>query len=94
MIETATVAGSALKITCPRDELVRQLGIVSRAASARTTVQVLAGILLRSEGGKLELSATDMEISLRTGLDAEVATEGAVVVPGKLQVAAGVVAEG
>ena len=86
MIETATVAGSALKISCSRDELVRQLGIVSRAASTRTTVQVLAGILLRSEGGKLELSATDMEISLRTGLDAEVAAEGAVVVPGKLLV--------
>jgi DNA polymerase III subunit beta len=86
MIETATVAGSALKISCSRDELVRQLGIVSRAASTRTTVQVLAGILLRSEGGKLELSATDMEISLRTGLDAEVASEGAVVVPGKLLV--------
>jgi DNA polymerase III subunit beta len=86
MIETATVAGSALKISCTRDELVRQLGIVSRAASTRTTVQVLAGILLRSEGGKLELSATDMEISLRTGLDAEVASEGAVVVPGKLLV--------
>jgi DNA polymerase III subunit beta len=86
MIETTTVAGSALKITCTRDELIRQLGIVTRAASTRTTVQVLAGILLRSEGGKLELSATDMEISLRTGLDAEVATEGAVVVPGKLLV--------
>jgi DNA polymerase III subunit beta len=86
MIETATVAGSALKITCSRDELIRQLGIVSRAASTRTTVQVLAGILLRSEGGKLELSATDMEISLRTALDADVATEGAVVVPGKLLV--------
>jgi DNA polymerase III subunit beta len=86
MIETATVAGSALKITCSRDELIRQLAIVSRAASARTTVQVLAGILLRSEGGKLELSATDMEISLRTSLEAEVATEGAVVVPGKLLV--------
>src|ERR671913_860140 len=86
MIETATVAGSALKISCSRDELVRQLGIVSRAAATRTTVQVLAGILLRSEGGKLELSATDMEISLRTALDAEVASEGAVVVPGNLLV--------
>ena len=84
MIETAAVAGSALKITCSRDELNRQLAIASRAASTRTTVQVLAGVLLRSEGEKLELSATDMEISLRTPLDAEVATEGAVVVPGKL----------
>jgi DNA polymerase-3 subunit beta len=84
MIETAAVAGSALKITCSRDELNRQLAIASRAASTRTTVQVLAGVLLRSEGEKLELSATDMEISLRTPLDADVATEGAVVVPGRL----------
>jgi DNA polymerase III subunit beta len=84
MIETAAVAGTALKITCSRDELNRQLAIVSRAASTRTTVQVLAGVLLRSEDGKLELSATDMEISLRTPLEAEVASEGAVVVPGRL----------
>jgi DNA polymerase-3 subunit beta len=84
MIETAAVAGTALKITCSREELNRQLAIVSRAASTRTTVQVLAGVLLRSEDGKLELSATDMEISLRTPLEAEVASEGAVVVPGKL----------
>jgi len=86
MIETAAVAGSALKITCSRDELIRQLAIVSRAASTRTAVQVLAGILLRSESGKLDLAATDMEISLRASLEAEVATEGAVVVPGKLLV--------
>jgi DNA polymerase III subunit beta len=86
MIEAATVAGSALKISCARDELTRQLGVVSRAASTRTTVQVLAGILLRAEGGRLDLSATDMEISLRTSLDADVGTEGAVVVPGKLLV--------
>src|SRR5688500_775725 len=86
MIETAAVTGSALKIACSRDELTRQLAVVSRAASTRTTVQVLAGILLRAESGKLDLSATDMEISLRTSLDVEVATEGAVVVPGKLLV--------
>jgi DNA polymerase-3 subunit beta len=86
MIETAAVTGSALKISCPRDELTRQLGIVARAASPRTTVQVLAGVLLRAEDGRLDLSATDMEISLRTSLEAEVASEGAVVVPGKLLV--------
>jgi DNA polymerase III subunit beta len=86
MIETEVVTGAALKITCPRDELIRQLSIVSRAASTRTTVQVLAGILLRAEEGKLQLAATDMELSLRTSLDAEVGTEGAVVVPGKLLV--------
>src|SRR5215204_3514092 len=86
MIEADVVTGAALKITCSRDELIRQLSIVSRAASTRTTVQVLAGILLRAEEGKLELAATDMELSLRTSLDAEIDTGGAVVVPGKLLV--------
>jgi DNA polymerase-3 subunit beta len=84
MLEAETVAGSALKISVPREELTRQLGVVSRAASTRTTVQVLAGILLRAEAGRLELAATDMEISLRSALDTEVESEGAVVVPSKL----------
>jgi DNA polymerase III subunit beta len=84
MLEAETVAGSALKISVPREELTRQLGVVSRAASTRTTVQVLAGILLRAEAGRLELAATDMEISLRSALNTEVESEGAVVVPSKL----------
>jgi DNA polymerase III subunit beta len=86
MIEADVVTGAALKLTSPRDELIRQISIVSRAASPRTTVQVLAGILLQGEAGKLHLAATDMELSLRTSLDASVDTEGAVVVPGKLLV--------
>src|SRR5829696_3699158 len=86
MIETDVVTGAALKLTCPRDELIRQLSIVSRAASTRTTVQVLAGVLVRTDEGKLQLAATDMELSLRTSLEADVDTEGAVVVPGKLLV--------
>jgi DNA polymerase III subunit beta len=86
MIEAEAVTGTSLKTTVARDELIRQLAIVSRAASTRTTVQVLAGILVRAESGGLQLSATDMEISLRTSLEAEVETEGAVVVPGRLLV--------
>jgi DNA polymerase III subunit beta len=86
MIETDVVTGAALKLTSPRDELIRQIAIVSRAASTRTTVQVLAGILLRADAGRLHLAATDMELSLRTSLEANVDTEGAVVVPGKLLV--------
>jgi DNA polymerase-3 subunit beta len=86
MIETETVIGTALKTIVSRDDLVAQLAVVSRAASTRTAVQVLAGILLRAEGGKLDLAATDMEISLRTSLDGEVSAEGAVVVPGRLLV--------
>ena len=86
MIETEAVADTSLKTSVPRDELIRQLAIVSRAASTRTTVQVLAGILLRAASGRLELSATDMEISLRSSLEANVGSEGSIVVPGRLLV--------
>jgi DNA polymerase III subunit beta len=86
MIETEAVTETSLKLTVARDELIRQLAVVSRAASTRTTVQVLAGILLRAEPGRLHLGATDMELSLRSSLDAEIETEGAVVVPGRLLV--------
>jgi DNA polymerase III subunit beta len=87
MIDTDVVAvGSGMKVTCSRDELVQKLAIASRAVSTRATVLVLGGILLRAEGGELQLAATDMELSLRTALDAEVEGEGAVVVPGRLLV--------
>jgi DNA polymerase-3 subunit beta len=87
MIETDVVAvGSGMKVTCSRDELVQKLAIVARAVSTRATVLVLGGILLRAEEGELQLAATDMELSLRTALDAQVEGEGAVVVPGRLLV--------
>ena len=47
---------------------------------------MLGGILLRAENGELHLAATDMELSLRTSLEAQVEGEGAVVVPGKVLV--------
>jgi len=80
----AVVAQGALKATCSRDELTRAVGIVSRGVSTRTTVQILAGILLQAAGGKLDLAATDMELSLRTSLEAQVEADGSVVVPGRL----------
>ncbi|MDX6506541.1 MAG: polymerase subunit beta [Gaiellaceae bacterium] len=85
MMETeAVVAQGTLKVTCPRDELSRALGVVSRGVSTRTTVQILAGILLHGSDGKLDLAATDMELSLRTSMEAQIETEGSVVVPGRL----------
>jgi DNA polymerase III subunit beta len=85
MMETkAVVAQGTLKAVCPRDELTRALGVVSRGVSTRTTVQILAGILLQASGGRLELAATDMELSLRTSLETQIESEGSVVVPGRL----------
>jgi len=83
MIETDIVVGAELRITCSKDELVRALGVVSRAVSTRTSVQILSGILLEAAGDELRLAATDMELSLRTALSAQVQGDGAMVLPGR-----------
>ena len=83
----AIVIGSGLKVVCSREELAAKLAVVGRGVSTRTAVQILSGVLLRAAGGKLELAATDMELSIRTSLEgAQVEGEGAVVVPGRLLV--------
>jgi DNA polymerase-3 subunit beta len=86
MTEIETAVGTAVKITCSKDELTRALSLVGRAVSTRASVQVLGGVLLRASGGQLELAATDMELSLRLVVDCEVEGEGAVVAPGRLLV--------
>jgi DNA polymerase-3 subunit beta len=86
MTSIDTVVGTSMKLSCARDELAEKLQIVGRAVSTRTSVQVLAGILLRAVDGRLSLAATDMEISLRVSLEAQVEDEGSVVVPGRLLV--------
>src|SRR5438034_649915 len=86
MIETSTMVGTGMKIVMQRDELAQRLGIVARAVSTRASVQILSGVLLRAEAGRLHLAATDMELSLRSSVDAQVEGEGSVVVPGRLLV--------
>jgi DNA polymerase-3 subunit beta len=84
MIDSEFVVGTGLRITVAKDELATKLAVVARGVSTRTTVLVLGGIQLRAEAGQLHLAATDMEVSLRATVEAEVAGEGTVVVPGKL----------
>ncbi len=88
MIESNTMVGTGMgmKVVCSREELAQKLGIVARAVSTRVSVQILSGVLLRAENGRLHLAATDMELSLRSSLEAQVEGEGAVVVPGRLLV--------
>jgi DNA polymerase-3 subunit beta len=84
MIDSEIVVGTGLSITVPRDELASRLAVVARGVSTRTAVLVLGGIQFRAEAGRLYLAATDMDLSLRASLDAQVAGEGTVVVPGRL----------
>jgi DNA polymerase-3 subunit beta len=83
-MNTDLVSSTELRATCSRSDLASALATVSRGLSTRGAVQVLSGILIRGEEGRLLLAATDMEISFRATITGEVAGDGAVVVPGKL----------
>ena len=83
MIETDMVVGTGLRISVSKDELVSALGVVARAVSTRTSVQILSGILLEAQGEELRLAATDMELSLRATASAQLEGDGAIVLPGK-----------
>jgi DNA polymerase III sliding clamp (beta) subunit (PCNA family) len=65
MTSLDTVAGTQMKITARSEELADVLAVAGRGVSTRATVHVLTGILLRAEGDRLAVAATDMELSLR-----------------------------
>jgi DNA polymerase III subunit beta len=77
------IVGNGLRINVAKDELVSALGVVARAVSTRTSVQILSGVLLEARAGELRLAATDMELSLRANVAAQVEGDGAIVLPGK-----------
>ena len=73
-----------MRAVCNIDVFSRKLALVSRGVSARTTIQLLGGILLEVGESSVRLSATDMEISVQTYSPAEVEEEGRVVIPARI----------
>ena len=61
------------------NELVPMQGIVER----RTTIPVLSHLLLRAADDRLEIAATDLEVSLTSSCEGEVREEGAIAIQAK-----------
>ncbi len=75
-----------MRAVCNIDVFSKKLALASRGVSARSTVQVLGGILLEADSaeGVVRLSATDVELSIQTSSPAEVEEDGRVVVPARI----------
>jgi DNA polymerase III subunit beta len=73
-----------MRAVCNTETFGKKLALVSRGVSARSTIQLLGGILLEAGDGVVRLSATDMEISVQTSSPAEVEEEGRVVIPARI----------
>lgn len=70
-------------VSCLQENLAKGLGIVSRAVSTRSTLPVLANVLLATDNGRLKISATNLEISITCWIGAKVEKEGSITVPAR-----------
>ena len=53
-----------MKLSVMQENLARGLSVVSRAVSNRSTLPVLANVLLKTEDAGLKLTATNLEIGI------------------------------
>ena len=73
-----------MRIRAERDDLADVLTRAGRAVGTRSPLPILQGVLCDVAGGKLTVTGTDNEITVRTYLEVEVTEEGKAVVPAKL----------
>jgi DNA polymerase-3 subunit beta len=67
-----------------QENLARGLSVVSRAVSSRSTLPVLANVLLKTEDAGLKLTATNLEIGITYWVPGKIETDGATTVPARL----------
>src|SRR5229473_1878754 len=72
-----------MKFTITREQLQEGLSAVAAAIPAKTTLPVLANVLVEVTKQGLRLSGTDLDIAVTTTVPAEVDAEGAVTLPAK-----------
>src|SRR5436305_6942990 len=73
-----------MKITVEREPFLSQLQMASRVASTRSAIQALSGVQLLATEQGCELRATDMDVSLRVPVEAQVSRPGGIVLPARL----------
>jgi len=80
----ASAAGTAtMEITVSKSELLRELSATQGVVERKTTIPILSNYLFEAGGDRLSLTATDLDLSLRTSCNAKVKKEGACTVPAR-----------
>ncbi len=72
-----------MKTSVKRESLLKALHRVCNIVSGKSAMPVLANVLIEAEGSGLTLSTTDIELRLRTSLEATVDEPGRTTLPAK-----------
>lgn len=73
-----------MKLKVTQENLNKALGLVARVANSRGTLPILSNVLLKIEGNRLSVAATNLDIAISCQLGAQVQTEGSLTVPARL----------
>ena len=72
-----------MKATVQQQQLAHGVSTVSRAVTSRSSLAVLSNILIKTDNGRLRLSATNLELGISAWIGAKVEEEGAITVPSR-----------
>jgi len=73
-----------MKFNVSKNELLNAINIVSKAVSTRTTLPILECILIEAKNNKLKLTGNDLEIAIKTEINADVEVAGLVAIDAKI----------
>jgi len=79
----AAVAAGTMEITVSKFELLRELTATQGVVERKTTIPILSNYLFEAAGDRLSLTATDLDLSLRTSCNAKVKKEGSCTIPAR-----------
>jgi len=72
-----------MNLTIAKEQIINGLQAVQNVVSTRTTLPILSNVLLRAEGNRLELTATDLDVTIVCAVEATVKKPGSSTVPVK-----------
>ncbi|MBN1595425.1 DNA polymerase III subunit beta [candidate division FCPU426 bacterium] len=72
-----------MNFSCKRSDLIHGVQTVLNAVSPRNTLPILSNILLEAESGILRLTTTDLEVSIKCIVPADISEPGSITIPAK-----------
>lgn len=71
-------------LTCLQENLVKGINIASRIVSSKNQLPILGNLLIKTEDGRLKISASNLETGINLYLGAKISNEGSFTIPAKI----------
>jgi DNA polymerase-3 subunit beta len=72
-----------MEFSVKKFDLLAELELTQGVVERKTTIPILSNLLFEAKGNRLSITATDLELSIRTSCDAKVKKEGSGTIPAK-----------